>query len=155
MNKLVIVVIDALRADFILSSKYDSEFSFIKEQMDHGTAMKFVAKAQTPTVTMPRIKVLLSIFLFSAGGFHVCRCLYLISANRRRFEVEVEGEVQAPAPSSFLERFLLKKFVLFISLSFIASSYYLNLLQRGLLEEMVCGKLHRNLGVWYGIHAGR
>ncbi|KAG0768265.1 hypothetical protein G6F62_001235 [Rhizopus arrhizus] len=55
-DRLVFVVIDALRNDFVLGEQ--SGFSFVKSQIEDGTAIPFTAKATAPTVTMPRIKAL-------------------------------------------------------------------------------------------------
>lgn len=72
-NKVVIVVIDALGADFIPtirehngSHKFDKKdveqptMPFLEQSISRGEAMAFIAKATTPTVTMPRIKALTS-----------------------------------------------------------------------------------------------
>ena len=70
MKQVVIVLIDALRADFVLNkkdlSKLGLEFSgnldypkinFLADKIENGEALAFVAKATPPTVTLPRIKV--------------------------------------------------------------------------------------------------
>ena len=77
-NKLIFVVIDALRADFIPSittspssqysmpsSQYSmpsSQYSmpFLENLIRTEAAVSMVSEAQTPTVTMPRIKALMS-----------------------------------------------------------------------------------------------
>ncbi|XP_048757530.2 GPI ethanolamine phosphate transferase 2-like isoform X2 [Ostrea edulis] len=55
-NKTVIVLVDALRADFILGS--DTPMLMTKELISQNLA--FVAKAHTPTVTLPRVKALVT-----------------------------------------------------------------------------------------------
>ncbi|KAI7895809.1 alkaline-phosphatase-like protein [Mucor mucedo] len=55
-DRLVFVVIDALRNDFILGN--DSGFDFINSQIQRGAASAFTARATAPTVTMPRIKAM-------------------------------------------------------------------------------------------------
>ncbi|GAA5808128.1 hypothetical protein MFLAVUS_001511 [Mucor flavus] len=55
-DRLVFVVIDALRNDFVLGQ--DSGFDFINSQVQKGSAFPFTAKATAPTVTMPRIKAM-------------------------------------------------------------------------------------------------
>ena len=63
-DKLVFVVIDALRADFIpsITSPSTSQFAmpFLEKLIRTGEAISMVSEAQTPTVTMPRIKALMS-----------------------------------------------------------------------------------------------
>ncbi|ORZ04372.1 hypothetical protein BCR42DRAFT_497058 [Absidia repens] len=54
-DRLVFVVIDALRNDFIYQ---DTGFKFVNSLIEKGTAIPFTAKATAPTVTMPRIKAL-------------------------------------------------------------------------------------------------
>ncbi|KAI9250632.1 alkaline-phosphatase-like protein [Sporodiniella umbellata] len=55
-DRLVFVVVDALRNDFVLGEH--SGFGFVKSQIENGNAMPFTARATAPTVTMPRIKAL-------------------------------------------------------------------------------------------------
>lgn len=57
-DRLVFVLIDALRADFVYGDK--SQFSFIRSMINNKpkNAMGFVARARPPTVTMPRLKAL-------------------------------------------------------------------------------------------------
>ncbi|KAI8371582.1 alkaline-phosphatase-like protein [Radiomyces spectabilis] len=55
-DRLVFIVVDALRNDFVLGN--ESGFSFVKSLIDSGTAIPFTARATAPTVTMPRIKAL-------------------------------------------------------------------------------------------------
>lgn len=68
-DKIVLIVIDALGASFIpsLIDNYDSinsqnsyRMPFLEEAIHNQQAMGFIAKATTPTVTMPRIKALVS-----------------------------------------------------------------------------------------------
>lgn len=63
-DKVVFIVIDALGSDFIPiiqnSSAKHGPMSFLEELIKSRKGMAFVAKAATPTVTMPRIKALLS-----------------------------------------------------------------------------------------------
>ncbi|XP_071117625.1 GPI ethanolamine phosphate transferase 2-like [Haliotis cracherodii] len=55
-DRLIIVVIDALRADFVLASQ--TYMPFLKEMIRDGHVLPFTAKAHPPTVTLPRIKAL-------------------------------------------------------------------------------------------------
>ncbi|KAI8357314.1 alkaline-phosphatase-like protein [Choanephora cucurbitarum] len=55
-DRLVFIVIDALRNDFILGD--NSGFDFVNSQIQKGIAFPFTAKATAPTVTLPRIKAL-------------------------------------------------------------------------------------------------
>ncbi|KAI1280484.1 GPI ethanolamine phosphate transferase 2 [Halotydeus destructor] len=67
-SKLVFIVIDALRADFIPTlsrtnlhhAEVKETMSFTEGLLNHGQAIGIISEAQTPTVTMPRIKALLS-----------------------------------------------------------------------------------------------
>lgn len=66
-EKMVFVVIDALRADFIPSIKSSphlglpkSTMPFVENLIKTSRANAVIAEANTPTVTMPRIKALLS-----------------------------------------------------------------------------------------------
>ena len=54
-NKLVVVVIDALRSDFIFD-KYSSNFNFVHSKLNSGEAWGFTAFSNPPTVTLPRLK---------------------------------------------------------------------------------------------------
>lgn len=72
-EKVVLVVIDALGAEFIPAIKQQNGFSklsdkgrrpyhmpFLEESIRQDRAMAFIARAESPTVTMPRIKALMS-----------------------------------------------------------------------------------------------
>lgn len=54
-QKLVLVVIDALRSDFLFDET-NSHFHFIHSQLNEGTAWGFTAYSNPPTVTLPRLK---------------------------------------------------------------------------------------------------
>ena len=56
-DKLVIILIDALRADFILESEKNG-MSNVSEMIRDGRGIAFDVKAHPPTVTLPRIKVI-------------------------------------------------------------------------------------------------
>lgn len=53
-SKMVFVVIDALRSDFMLSS--NSNMSFVHETINSGHGLAYTAHSTPPTVTLPRIK---------------------------------------------------------------------------------------------------
>ena len=55
-DKLVIILIDALRADFILKRE-NNNMSHVTEMIRDGRGIVFDVKAHPPTVTLPRIKV--------------------------------------------------------------------------------------------------
>ncbi|KAI6646903.1 GPI ethanolamine phosphate transferase 2 [Oopsacas minuta] len=55
-DKLVIIVIDALRYDFVLSP--NSPMSFVSGMLSNNSARCFTGHAHAPTVTLPRIKAL-------------------------------------------------------------------------------------------------
>ncbi|KAH8689708.1 putative sulfatase [Talaromyces proteolyticus] len=55
-DKVVIMVVDALRSDFVYSN--NSGFYFTQNLIRTGNALPFTAHASSPTVTMPRIKAI-------------------------------------------------------------------------------------------------
>ncbi|XP_060124658.1 GPI ethanolamine phosphate transferase 2 isoform X2 [Zootoca vivipara] len=57
-KKTVIVLIDALRDDFVFGSKGKRFMPYTTQLVERGTSHSFVAEANAPTVTMPRIKAL-------------------------------------------------------------------------------------------------
>ena len=54
-NKTVLMVVDALRTDFVVD-RIDS-WSYLKQLVQDGYARVYNAKVHPPTVTLPRIKV--------------------------------------------------------------------------------------------------
>lgn len=54
-KKLVLVVIDALRSDFIFDES-KSGFNFVHSKLNSGEAWGFTAYSNPPTVTLPRLK---------------------------------------------------------------------------------------------------
>ena len=59
-DRLVIVLVDALRADFVLPVGNPDlpRMEFVKKMVSENRTFSFLAKAHPPTVTLPRIKVL-------------------------------------------------------------------------------------------------
>ncbi|TVY20155.1 GPI ethanolamine phosphate transferase 2 [Lachnellula arida] len=55
-DKVVFMVVDALRSDFVYSGL--SGFSFTQSLISSGAAIPFTAHATSPTITMPRIKAI-------------------------------------------------------------------------------------------------
>ncbi|OJJ69254.1 hypothetical protein ASPBRDRAFT_132259 [Aspergillus brasiliensis CBS 101740] len=55
-DKVIFMVIDALRSDFVYSDK--SGFLFTQSLIRSGAALPFTAYASSPTVTMPRLKAI-------------------------------------------------------------------------------------------------
>ncbi|KAK3577520.1 hypothetical protein CHS0354_026476 [Potamilus streckersoni] len=55
-DKIVIVLIDALRADFVLN--HSTPMKYVQTMMDRGKTLSYIVKANPPTVTLPRIKAL-------------------------------------------------------------------------------------------------
>jgi ethanolaminephosphotransferase len=53
-NKVVVMVVDALRSDFVFSER--SEMKFSHELLQKGAALGFTAFSNPPTVTLPRLK---------------------------------------------------------------------------------------------------
>ncbi|XP_006919115.1 GPI ethanolamine phosphate transferase 2 isoform X4 [Pteropus alecto] len=59
-SKVVIVLIDALRDDFVFGSKGVKFMPYTTYLVEKGASHSFVAEAKPPTVTMPRIKALVT-----------------------------------------------------------------------------------------------
>ncbi|KAJ8129317.1 hypothetical protein O1611_g4314 [Lasiodiplodia mahajangana] len=55
-DKLVFMVVDALRSDFVYLE--DSGFEYTRSLINDGVAIPFTAHATSPTITMPRIKAM-------------------------------------------------------------------------------------------------
>ncbi|EED12545.1 transferase (Gpi7), putative [Talaromyces stipitatus ATCC 10500] len=55
-DKVILMVVDALRSDFVYSN--NSGFVFTQNLIRTGAALPFTAHASSPTVTMPRIKAI-------------------------------------------------------------------------------------------------
>ncbi|KAL7789827.1 alkaline-phosphatase-like protein [Trichoderma ceciliae] len=55
-DRLVFMVVDALRSDFVFSEA--SGFEYTQSLIRDGSAIPFTANARSPTVTMPRIKAI-------------------------------------------------------------------------------------------------
>ncbi|KAI9790358.1 MAG: major facilitator super transporter protein [Peltula sp. TS41687] len=55
-NKIILMVVDALRSDFVYS--HSSGFQFVHGLISTGAAMPFTAHATSPTITMPRVKAI-------------------------------------------------------------------------------------------------
>lgn len=53
-NKVIFMVVDALRSDFVYSNT--SQFHFTQELIRDGAAVPFTGRASPPTITMPRVK---------------------------------------------------------------------------------------------------
>uniref|UniRef100_A0A673WKC9 Phosphatidylinositol glycan anchor biosynthesis class G (EMM blood group) n=1 Tax=Salmo trutta TaxID=8032 RepID=A0A673WKC9_SALTR len=56
--RVVIVLIDALREDFVFGPNGRKYMPYTRHLVERGSTHSFVAKAKPPTVTMPRIKAL-------------------------------------------------------------------------------------------------
>ncbi|XP_063311577.1 GPI ethanolamine phosphate transferase 2 isoform X2 [Pelobates fuscus] len=59
-KKTVILLIDSLRQDFVFGLKGKIHMPYMTQLLEKGTTHSFIAKAATPTVTMPRIKALMT-----------------------------------------------------------------------------------------------
>lgn len=55
-DRLVFMVVDALRSDFVFSQ--DSGMKFFQSLIRDGTAVPFTAHASSPTITQPRVKAM-------------------------------------------------------------------------------------------------
>lgn len=53
-DKLIFMVVDAMRSDFMFSQ--DSQMTFLHHLIDCGNALPFTAYSHPPTVTLPRLK---------------------------------------------------------------------------------------------------
>nr|CAH8871954.1 unnamed protein product [Trichobilharzia regenti] len=60
VDKLVLMVIDALRADFLFSSNYSEYWTKLNSYMNLKSATCSISTVQPPTVTLPRIKAIVS-----------------------------------------------------------------------------------------------
>ncbi|XP_018425316.1 PREDICTED: GPI ethanolamine phosphate transferase 2 isoform X2 [Nanorana parkeri] len=59
-KRVVILLIDGLRQDFIFGIKGKEHMPYITQLIQKGTTHSFIARASAPTVTMPRIKALMT-----------------------------------------------------------------------------------------------
>ncbi|XP_073541015.1 GPI ethanolamine phosphate transferase 2 isoform X2 [Phyllobates terribilis] len=59
-KKVVILLIDALRQDFVFGVKGKAHMPYTTQLIEKGSSLRFIAKAAAPTVTMPRIKALMT-----------------------------------------------------------------------------------------------
>lgn len=62
-KKLVFVLVDAMRFDFINSPRYQKHMPFLEKLTLKGHRKLFKSMAKAPTVTLPRLKVKHFIFL--------------------------------------------------------------------------------------------
>lgn len=53
-EKIILIVVDALRSDFMFSNS--SSMTFLQELIETGSALPFTAYSNPPTVTLPRLK---------------------------------------------------------------------------------------------------
>ncbi|XP_043530184.1 GPI ethanolamine phosphate transferase 2 isoform X1 [Chiloscyllium plagiosum] len=59
-GKVVIMLVDALREDFVFGPKGRQFMPYTRHMVEHGSSLSFIAKAWPPTVTMPRIKAMMT-----------------------------------------------------------------------------------------------
>ncbi|KAG1682563.1 GPI ethanolamine phosphate transferase 2 [Nymphon striatum] len=59
-DRIVFMVIDAMREDFIFDSKFSKNMNFTHSLLTKGHGQGFIAKAGAPTVTLPRIKAIIT-----------------------------------------------------------------------------------------------
>lgn len=60
IQRMVLIVIDALRRDFIINNNLVEYMPFLWKLQTHGIACIYKAEAHTPTVTLPRIKAMVT-----------------------------------------------------------------------------------------------
>ncbi len=60
-GRLVVVLIDALRVDFVIPYQHSGlpRMKQVSKMVEDGEVLSFIAKAHPPTVTLPRIKVII------------------------------------------------------------------------------------------------
>ncbi|KAK3535206.1 hypothetical protein QTP70_004761 [Hemibagrus guttatus] len=78
-NKVVIVLIDALRDDFVFGPNGKRFMPYTRNLVESGSSHGFIAKARPPTVTMPRIKYdTVPVYKVSSmknlSGLHIATC---------------------------------------------------------------------------------
>lgn len=84
-KKVVIVLIDALRDDFVFGPKGKQFMPYTTQVVEKGTSYSFIAEAKPPTVTMPRIKVNgIFFYHFIGEAFEVWGVSYAWSWHRGR-----------------------------------------------------------------------
>ncbi|KYQ91329.1 transmembrane protein [Tieghemostelium lacteum] len=59
-GKLVFMLVDAFRSNFLFSEDAKEHMKFTRSLIDTGKAYSYIARANAPTVTLPRVKALLS-----------------------------------------------------------------------------------------------
>ncbi|XP_068089997.1 GPI ethanolamine phosphate transferase 2 isoform X2 [Hyperolius riggenbachi] len=59
-KRVVIFLIDGLRQDFVFGKAGKEHMPYVTQLIEKGTTHSFIAKATAPTVTMPRIKALMT-----------------------------------------------------------------------------------------------
>lgn len=59
-RRLVLMVVDALREDFLFGPNGRSHMPYTRHLVERGSTHSYIARARAPTVTMPRIKALTS-----------------------------------------------------------------------------------------------
>ncbi|XP_048450588.1 GPI ethanolamine phosphate transferase 2-like [Rhincodon typus] len=59
-GKVVIMLVDALREDFVFGPKGRHFMPYTRRMVEQGSSLSFIAKAWPPTVTMPRIKAMMT-----------------------------------------------------------------------------------------------
>lgn len=57
VNKVVLMVIDGIRYDFFVESEYNIHIPFSTDLIKQNKSCLFRTRVNSPTVTMPRIKV--------------------------------------------------------------------------------------------------
>lgn len=56
-DRLVFMIIDAFAYDFVASSNFTNDMPFLQEILKNDQSLLFRAHVQSPTVTLPRLKV--------------------------------------------------------------------------------------------------
>uniref|UniRef100_A0A4W3J619 Phosphatidylinositol glycan anchor biosynthesis class G (EMM blood group) n=1 Tax=Callorhinchus milii TaxID=7868 RepID=A0A4W3J619_CALMI len=59
-GRVVVMLVDALRDDFVFGPKGREFMPYTRQLVERGSSHSFIAKARPPTVTMPRIKALVT-----------------------------------------------------------------------------------------------
>ncbi|KAI6184286.1 GPI ethanolamine phosphate transferase 2 [Aphelenchoides bicaudatus] len=59
-NRLIFMIIDAFSYEFISNADYKDDMPYLQKSIENGDPVLFRARVQSPTVTLPRIKALVS-----------------------------------------------------------------------------------------------
>uniref|UniRef100_A0A914VRR0 GPI ethanolamine phosphate transferase 2 n=1 Tax=Plectus sambesii TaxID=2011161 RepID=A0A914VRR0_9BILA len=111
IDQLVIVVIDALRSDYLFDE--ETPMTFIRSLVESGNRLAFNAHVQSPTVTMPRIKAFTSgtvpafldiVLNLASSGFSEDSIIAQLQKNNQRIAFYGDETWLQLFPNTFLQR---------------------------------------------------